>query len=538
MGAYHKKPFKRKPPGILLPNLHHPQLDGCRILLPIQQLTNSQINPITGSTWVGSGVDWVGSSNGAAAYLDSDTDRVSGPSTDYDFSNGEFTVYAHFNTFTGAQTAILGRSNEASGSRVVRLTWDNDATTSFLVGTSGGAWAGDSITWSGSFKEGIPVHFFAYFSNSGLQNIKGGYALQSGTWRNGTAAVITDGPKATTDDIWLANAEGVSGIGHPNGCWIWQTRVYDRALTEAECWSIANNSWAPWERRIWVPVTAVAGATVSPTTGTALLSGKAPTVFRKVSVSPTVGTALLSGKAPTVATEVVATVQPTTGAAVFSGLAPTTFRQVTQAPTTGTALFSGLAPTISAITGVGVSPTTGTALLSGLAPTTFREVAVSPTTGKITYSGVTPTVAAAKTAAPTTGTAIFSGLAPTVTTALLATVQPTTGAALLSGLAPTVSVQRTAAPGAGTAIFSGKAPETSVFVNLTPTTGTAIFSGLAPSAGPFIGTTVSPTVGKMTMAGKAPTATADSIFGVWNPIDEVSSSWIPYTRVTTAWTDL
>ena len=208
------------------------------------------------------------------------------------------------------------------------------------------------------------------------------------------------------------------------------------------------------------------------------------------------------------------TVNPGLGTTSFEGKQSTIFAHKSVAPTLGTASFEGIAPTVSKA--VSVLPTVGTASFEGLAPVTtaITGATTSPGLGAASFEGVAPTAFVARITSPTTGTVAFSGIAPTV---------------VLPGLT---------LPGVGTASFEGLAPATSVFINLLPTTGAMSFEGFTPTAAGVVPGTASPKLGLMGMTGKAPTATADSVFGVWNDIARVSSTWTDIARVSDTWTDI
>ena len=249
-----------RPDEIFEPDLDHPHLKGCRIWLPftdgnaLDLISNHQFTNNGNVAWRTFVAGDLVSAQGVAPYLDNDHTTYFSGFPGYDFSNGEFTVYAFFNTGSGANEQVVSRSNESGTNKTVRCGFDMNGTSEFLVADSGGNWVGDSITWNNASTLYKDTHAFWYFSNSARQSLKGGYFRQGDKWSTGTASTITDGPKAHSSDIRLGY-----GIGHANGAYLFDIRIYDRVLPETECFEIAHNSFAPYAKTGWLPARVAAG---------------------------------------------------------------------------------------------------------------------------------------------------------------------------------------------------------------------------------------------------------------------------------------
>lgn len=128
-------------------------------------------------------------------------------------------------------------------------------------------------------------------------------------------------------------------------------------------------------RRRWVGTRGGTSVSVTPTTGSLILTGYAPTVATPRLVTPTTGTLVLQGYAPTVATPVAVT--PTTGPLVLTGYAPTVATPVVVTPMTGSLVLTGYAPTVTTGgTSVAVTPDTLTLTLTGYAPDVLVQTPV------------------------------------------------------------------------------------------------------------------------------------------------------------------
>lgn len=295
----------------------------------------------------------------------------------------------------------------------------------------------------------------AVSNDNGATNSGSGGNVSTGTTSSLTAQAmllvscigLRDGAAPTVAGTHWTNAldetfssGGVNGIASGSGYWEEST-----AGTKSDTWFHDSGNDTGLTAGLLVFTTTAAGGdvTVNPDTGTATLSGNAPTVVHIPSAAA--GALTLTGLAPSL----VFSVAPSVGTLTLTGLAPTV--TITSAAGVGTATLSGFAPTIDAGADVTVEPDTGIVALSGFAPTVSITVAAglgtlslsglaptisfsaSPTLATLTVTGFTPTVKVDTSAG--VGTLTFSGLAPS----LLYSVSPETGALSLIGFDPEVS---------------------------------------------------------------------------------------------------
>lgn len=238
--------------------------------------------------------------------------------------------------------------------------------------------------------------------------------------------------------------------------------------------------------------------------------GKA--VAAGVTVTPSVGSVVFTGLAPTATRNISASASPSVGTIAFTGLAPSVGITQSTSPSVGTITFTGLAPTATRNISASASPSVGTVTFTGLAPSVSGgTLKTSPSVGVITFTGLAPTATRniSASASPAVGEIVFTGLAPTATRNISASASPSVGEIVLTGLAPTVSggtIRIT--PTVGEIVFTGHAPTAFEGNNpvATPTVGTIVFTGLAPTVS---GGTVhiNPAVGEITFTGLAPTVT-------------------------------
>lgn len=117
-----------------------------------------------------------------------------------------------------------------------------------------------------------------------------------------------------------------------------------------------------------------------------------------VTVSPSGGSLLLVGHAPTITQAAALTVSPATGSVILAGYVPTITQAagIVVAPSAGTVLVSGHAPSLVQTAGVTVRPEAGSAIWSGYSPLIAQEAAVlvSPVAGAVVWRGRRPIVGA------------------------------------------------------------------------------------------------------------------------------------------------
>lgn len=136
------------------------------------------------------------------------------------------------------------------------------------------------------------------------------------------------------------------------------------------------------------------------------------------------------------------TVTPGTGSLVLTGYAPILGFGIT--PSTGTLTLTGYAPVLN----LGLTPSTASLTLTGFAPTVTAtaNIAVTPDTATLTLTGYAPDVAAAGSASvtPDTASLVLTGYAPTVTATSDEAPAATPDTRTLAGVPPGYKVRRRA----------------------------------------------------------------------------------------------
>lgn len=158
--------------------------------------------------------------------------------------------------------------------------------------------------------------------------------------------------------------------------------------------------YVPYQSTLWVDYTTGGGGnvTVSPSTGSIVLNGIAPTVSSTdhITVNPSTGAITLNGIAPTVSSTNHISVAPAAGNIALNGIAPnvsSTDHQIVS-PATGNINLDGIAPNVSSTNNVTVSPVTGQILIEGIAPvvSSTENITVNPGVGNIQLAGIRPVV--------------------------------------------------------------------------------------------------------------------------------------------------
>jgi len=198
------------------------------------------------------------------------------------------------------------------------------------------------------------------------------------------------------------------------------------------------------ERGEIVVIVAVAsGTTVTPGTGSLVLTGYAPTVVINTPLTPSTASLTLTGYAPSVVANTIVT--PSTGSLTLTGYAPTVVVNTIITPSTGTLTLTGYAPVLD----LGITPSTASLTLTGYAPTVAAtaNVSLTPDTASLVLTGYAPTVTATAniSVTPDTASLTLTGYAPDVVAAGSVTLTPDTASLVLTGYAPDVTATETAA---------------------------------------------------------------------------------------------
>lgn len=257
-------------------------------------------------------------------------------------------------------------------------------------------------------------------------------------------------------------------------------------------WAIAGASFPP---------ATATSATITPSTGSLVLTGVAPVVTQIMTRAPATGSLVLTGGTPTVAQGTIAA--PVAGSLVLTGVAPGVTQAANRTPTAGTLVLTGAAP--SATQQLNITPQTGSLTLTGAAPLTVRQDTIRPDTGALVLTGGFANTGGANAVVPNTGSLVLTGVAPVVTRQN--TVQPNAGSLILSGVAPIVTRQDTVQPVAGSLTLAGAAPIVLPSISIRPNTVALVLTGAAPTvvvASPAILRT--PGTGSLVIAGVAGTS--------------------------------
>lgn len=163
--------------------------------------------------------------------------------------------------------------------------------------------------------------------------------------------------------------------------------------------ALSENPWSAFEpKRIWVPVAAAAGTSLTPGVGSITITGYAPSVAQSnfVSLTPGAGSVAITGYAPAVTRGTTTSVLPGVGSIAFTGYAPT----VTQSgatnvtPGAGSLSLTGYAPTVAQTASISLVPGAGSVTITGHAPTVLQAgpISISPGVGSLSITGYAPTI--------------------------------------------------------------------------------------------------------------------------------------------------
>ena len=250
-----RRPYSQKPPAGVQPNRGHPQLKGCVGWWPfLGGASRDYINNNHGVFAGGAG--YVATDRGLAAdfdgdngYIDLGTIATTNPLCLAGSTTMSITAWIFFeglgvNNFNQIiEKANTGGSNSPDGWGLTIDDFANPDRLGFNVDTKSGTFSDTEVpknVWSH-----IAITFNTDWSNDQI------------FYLNGQFDGNNDHPTITT----LPTVETPAKIG----VWSWDPgsnnfagqmldlRVYDRALTDAEVRDIYENTWAPFERRIFVP---------------------------------------------------------------------------------------------------------------------------------------------------------------------------------------------------------------------------------------------------------------------------------------------
>ena len=191
--------------------------------------------------------------------------------------------------------------------------------------------------------------------------------------------------------------------------------AFNRVLSGAEIKSLSDNPWQifkPIPRRIFAPVSASGGATITTNLGTATASGLTATLTQASTLIATQGTATASGLSATLAQAF--TLQANRGTATASGAQATIAQAATISANLGTATASGFAADVQSAGNVTISANIGIATASGRQANIGDSVTVSASRGTATAAGYTAALEIAFTLAANRGTAQATGKTATI----------------------------------------------------------------------------------------------------------------------------
>lgn len=231
--------------------------------------------------------------------------------------------------------------------------------------------------------------------------------------------------------------------------------------------------------------------------------GQTPILLPGSTEDALTGSLVLTGITPTVTTTGGSntTITPTAGTFVLTGAAPSIIRDDTITPAAGTITLSGIAPVVTQ--GFLITPAVGGLTITGPPPVLISGTAIIPTAGSLVLSGAALVITRQDTSTPTAGVLVLTGIAPSVTRQN--TIQLNVGALTLSGNAPVIIRQDTLQPAAGVLVFTGSAPSNGSALSQTPSAGSLVLSGVAPSV--IRQDTIQPNTGALAFTGAAPGVT-------------------------------
>lgn len=330
-------------------------------------------------------------------------------------------------TYADYSDIYFGGETVAGKGQLFRI--NNDGTTHYVIPTLLDV-AGDSINGALSLGQLATVGL----GLSGISNPHSYYFYRDG--RIGTTGSTANSITGRSVSA-IGSAQYAAYQGRKN---LFLVLAWNRLLSDAEFVEATRNPWQlfqPLNRRIYFGAAASSGTTVTPSSGSLVLTGNAPTVtVPATTISAGVGSLTITGNSPTVSTPVTAT--PGVGSLVLTGNAPTvTVPNTTVAAGVGSLVITGYAPTITVPQAGVVYPDVGILTLTGNAPTiTVPGVVVTPGVGSLTLTGNAPTISTPVTVNAGVGALTLTGNAPTIISPLSITPDP--AQIILTGWAPTI----------------------------------------------------------------------------------------------------
>ena len=386
MGAYHRVPFRRRKPNRpMRPNMAHPHLANCNAWWPFlgwgRGLTHDVISNIaatnTGGEWQENAAEFRGTGDRwQVAAADNPLRSALG------FS--EHTVFLDFYSLT--TNALY---------RVVSNGLANDF--EIAPNFSGGTVAGVATGRLGFYAQGS----FGWTDVGPVTLGQRHRVLIRGSSSQGLEVFIDGTRTFDSATNWTNSVDGTLELSNLyNGttdtdCNIFDFRFYTTWLDDAIVDDIFRNQWAPFERKIWVPVAAAAGITAEASPGTLTLTGQTAdavlvtaidsqatagvltltgvaadveiTVGTGIQAEGTPGTLTLTGQAADAVVTTNLDLEASAGAITLTGLAADfqtgVFVQADATP--GAIALAGQAATVDITTALSLEATPGAIVLSG-----------------------------------------------------------------------------------------------------------------------------------------------------------------------------
>jgi len=362
------------------------------------ELVRKSLSSKSGSPTYSVGVAGNSGSGGASAYTqfaDQDSYDAVGPITLLALINGSSATLAGSYLSKGAFDAAnvpyaFGRSN-----------------TSSLYLTRGGA---------GDFQRFITGNTIYVPDRLCAVGVTQNGVLGSGATATYYLDGVTPGAAAgggMSNTVATANALPIRALGTAEQSYL--ALGWNRVLSNAEIKSLSDNPWQifkPIPRRIFAPVSASGGATITTNLGTATASGLTATLTQASTLIATQGTATASGLSATLAQAF--TLQANRGTATASGAQATIAQAATISANLGTATASGFAADVQSAGNVTISANIGIATASGRQANIGDSVTVSASRGTATAAGYTAALEIAFTLAANRGTAQATGKTATI----------------------------------------------------------------------------------------------------------------------------
>lgn len=341
------------------------------------------------------------------------------------------------------------------------------------------------------------------------------------THRSGAQAFYTNGVLRASGSVVETPQTTYATLGEHGASYL--VVAWNRVLRADEIASLSSNPWqlfAEYDDDVLVGPAAAASATITPSSGSIVVTGSAPIVGRTYSIAPGAGAITLTGLAPTVAKTAHQVVTPAAGAVTLAGSAPSVARTEHQVrtPAAGDVVLAGAAPTLAVTAHQTVTPSAGSLVLTGAAPSVAATAhqAITPASASLLIAGAAPTVAVSGTAVitPAAGAVLLTGAVPVLAQTAHQTVRPAAGSVVVTGSAPTVArtAHQSITPTAGDVQITGAAPALSSGIVIRPASGVLTLAGAAPTVARTEHQTATPGAADVHLAGYAPVLTIGGSF--------------------------